>query len=862
MPPPDRTASAPVPDAGWPEPDPGAIQRPAARPAHQVTPAQFLILALQLGLVLMIVRFFAIESERGLVLLTPLLFAGFAIHAWLPLRLRLPFFVLLTVAAGLILLGPAHGALLVAMGLILIGICHLPLPAAARIALLVATGGALAAVHAGWRATDWSVAVIPVLASLFMFRLVLYVYDVETRNTPATAWQRVGYFFLLPNLFFPLFPVVDYRTYLRTYYQRDARDVYQTGLLWILRGLTHLVLYRFIYHALPAVEAGATGLLGVLAVLAMTYGLYLRLSGLFHMTIGLLCLFGFDLPETHHRYFLASGFSDLWRRINIYWKDFMMTIVFYPVVTRSRKAGLVPSLLIGTAVVITMTWLLHSYQWFWLRGEFPLTIEDVVFWAILGLALAVNTVQEARRGKKRRLGQGAWSLREAVGLSARTTGFFVVMATLWSLWDTGSFSEWFRILGGARSTSPADAAGLALVLAAAIGIGTLWQWLTARGWSLWVLDRPSFGRMAAMTGAAAALFALAGLPAVYGSLGPGVSSLVRIAKSDALNDADLARQERGYYENLTRATRFTSPLALQARDPRWLPFAESEAVMQVEDARLEVFRPDLRIVFKNADLGTNRWGMRDRDYPREKAPGTVRIAILGASYVAGSGVADDEVFETLIEERLNRERGPPGGPRYEVLNFAVPNFGPPQMLYELRHRALEFAPDVVLVVVQPGERRRVVRNLARVAVRGAPIDEPLYADALRRAGAAPQMGVDRIEALLTPRSEELLAGSYARMASLARAGGATPVWVYLPRVGKASARAEREALTAMAEEAGFVTLSLENVWRGLDPASIQIAAFDEHPNAIGHRRLADRLYARLVERAVEIGLEPEDAATR
>ena len=39
--------------------------------------------------------------------------------------------------------------------------------------------------------------------------------------------------------------------------------------------------------------------------------------------------------------------------------------------------------------VFVLTWFLHSYQWFWLRGGFPMTPQDVFFWGILG-ALVVT----------------------------------------------------------------------------------------------------------------------------------------------------------------------------------------------------------------------------------------------------------------------------------------------------------------------------------------------------------------------------------------------------------------------------------------------------------------------------------------
>ena len=66
------------------------------------------------------------------------------------------------------------------------------------------------------------------------------------------------------------------------------------------------------------------------------YLLYLQVSGQFHMACGMLHLFGYQLPETHHRYLLATGFTDYWRRINIYWKDFMVRVVFNPVVVPAQ----------------------------------------------------------------------------------------------------------------------------------------------------------------------------------------------------------------------------------------------------------------------------------------------------------------------------------------------------------------------------------------------------------------------------------------------------------------------------------------------------------------------------------------------
>jgi len=289
-----------------------------------------------------------------------------------------------------------------------------------------------------------------------MFRLIIYLYDLRHEKKSATIWERLSYFFLLPNVCFLLFPVVDYQTFRRTYYNDDPYEIYQKGVLWMLRGVVHLLLYRLVYHHLVLSPSDVQGLGGLAQYVVTTYLLYLRISGQFHLIVGLLGLFGFNLPETHHLYYLASSFNDFWRRINIYWKDFMMKVFYYPVFMRLRRWGMTTGLVGATAVVFAGTWLLHSYQWFWLRGTFPLRATDALFWGILGLLVVVNSLWEARSKKKHSLGQRAWAFREALVHSAKTVGMFVLISLLWSLWSSPSIGEWVSLVSGCRRRVPAE----------------------------------------------------------------------------------------------------------------------------------------------------------------------------------------------------------------------------------------------------------------------------------------------------------------------------------------------------------------------------------------------------------------------
>ena len=61
-----------------------------------------------------------------------------------------------------------------------------------------------------------------VLGSMFMFRMVLFLYELKHAEAPERPIDAIGYFFLLPNFCFTLFPVLDYRAYRRGYFAETS----------------------------------------------------------------------------------------------------------------------------------------------------------------------------------------------------------------------------------------------------------------------------------------------------------------------------------------------------------------------------------------------------------------------------------------------------------------------------------------------------------------------------------------------------------------------------------------------------------------------------------------------------------------
>ena len=116
-----------------------------------------------------------------------------------------------------------------------------------RVSLLAAVSAVLAAMRTGSIPTPVPVAIWPILGSMFVFRLVVYLYDLRHQTAPVSITCALSYFFMLPNVCFPLFPVVDYQSFSLNHYNKDSFKIYQVGVCWLFRGVLHLILYRVLY---------------------------------------------------------------------------------------------------------------------------------------------------------------------------------------------------------------------------------------------------------------------------------------------------------------------------------------------------------------------------------------------------------------------------------------------------------------------------------------------------------------------------------------------------------------------------------------------------------------------------------------
>src|SRR6185503_4734610 len=92
-------------------------------------------------------------------------------------------------------------------------------------------------------------------------------------------------------------------------------------------------------------------------------------------------------------------------------------------------------------------------------------------------------------------------------------------------------------------------------------------------------------------------------------------------------------------------------------------------------------------------------GLRDREYGREKEPGTFRVLVLGDARTAGLQVRAEETYPKRLENLLSAL---PSSARVEVVNAGIPGYGTADELRYLQSFGERWKPDLVVLAFYGG----------------------------------------------------------------------------------------------------------------------------------------------------------------
>lgn len=377
-----------------------------------------------------------------------------------------------------------------------------------------------------------------------------------------------------------------------------------------------------------------------------------------------------------------------------------------------------------------------------------------------------------------------------------------------------------------------------------------------RGISRRSVEHTTFLRTTSVTAALIFLLYLMSIHTLYSHFSLNVRQVFHNLLWPKLNKRDAVLLERGYYETLLSVDWFTGELMQKYRKPsHWPPsIQETEVGRDTGDFLRIALVPSSETLLNGQPFHTNRWGMRDRDYEKKKSPLTYRVALLGSSLAMGLDVSDEETFEWALENRLNHENQNGRYDRYEILNFAVAKYTVLHQLVILENKVFSFEPDDVFYVAHM-DKDWVINHLAGIIHVGIDIPYDYLRETVRKAGIVDRTTRLDAERALKPFSGEIVYWAYRRIVEQCRNRGVIPVWIFVPLVGEGGREEEITELVHLAEKAGFVVINLSDVYENNVPEAIWVAEWDHHPNAKGHKLIADRLYAELLKREERLSLD-------
>ncbi|MFM7318248.1 MAG: SGNH/GDSL hydrolase family protein [bacterium] len=330
----------------------------------------------------------------------------------------------------------------------------------------------------------------------------------------------------------------------------------------------------------------------------------------------------------------------------------------------------------------------------------------------------------------------------------------------------------------------------------------------------------------------------------------------------AMKSAEMGRESAGYYEGLIGGDdSATGSLerAIVGQPSDWVHFADSGVSQLVTNDILQfILLPNVSRSLFGKQFTTNEFRLRDRPTTTEKPPGTIRIALLGASMDMGWGVATDKTYENRLEDWLNAQAKARGDHRrFEILNFAVAAYSPTQRVVTYQRVARKFKPDMIFYATTLLDPRLTEIHLGdclnnRVDLTPFPLLASTVAESgfdpanLKRDPAGRWLEKNQFKNWIEPFRDDLNQKILGSLVEAARHDHIPVVCLIIPRAGRNDLPHLRAAGVARqvqsAQAFNIPVWDLTDSFDHDDSGKLSVAEWDDHPNTRGH----GLIYADLV----------------
>jgi len=684
------------------------------------------------------------------------------------------------------------------------------------------------------------------IAAILMFRVIVLMYELKYARLKDNRWLQLSYFLCFPNLSFLFFPIIDYRTYMRSYYADSYGVVCRRAMWFIMLAVGELLLYKLITHYLNPTVASIHDAYTLIAFCLSHYLLVIKMVGILTMGVGLMMMFGFSMPAPFGNFLLAFSFSEYWQKVNAYWRAFVLKIIYYPFYFKYRKKLKRNAVTLGIIIAFLASYVLHSYQKFWIAGSFSFQLTDLLYWMLLGLLVMWN--YRRNEGKDPKAKKDV-SLKACIINGLNYVIVLVVMILLWNLWNSETFSYFVFIMRKGLHATPGQLlviSGALLTIIIIAAIYSFYHYSSEVKLNRWVTAQSSYSY--------GTLGILCLLVALKPETGPMGDAYAIVAAKESVNKDEAERREAGYYESIISTK--NEDWEVGANNLNRHSFVDASTIPS-NDLLLHTLKPGIEMTVETPTktrssylIKTNRYGMRDREYTLEKPAGTYRIAILGGSYEMGTGVNNEQVFEAIAENKLNEYYK--GSPKVELMNFGVWGYTLVQEMEQMRDRVPQFHPDAIMVFSHTDEYEHGARNFTRYIRNGIPLKYEFLQDIKRRSGVRQTMNEVEIKSRVKPYMRSLYQWCYHAIDSMCRANNIRPIWVFLPVTNQSTTPADVAEYARQARSEGFETLDLYGVFNNMPVSKVAISDFDNHPTPLGHELIANKLFNLLTDSTTHI----------
>jgi hypothetical protein len=797
-----------------------------------------------------LLHIYNIEKNSGIQDYSWIILLLFLLYSFVKLKYKFPLFLIATAAIILMAYGLLNGSAFIIVGFSIIMICLLNISHRLKLSIVLCLFIVFAIGRTEFFYITRISTLIMYLLPLFMFRVFVFLYELKNGLNIKSFWQACSYFFLLPNIFFLFFPIVDYKNYETTYYNDEEKHIWQKGIRWMLRGVFHIFAYRIIISYFLIDQDDVHNFSSLIQYHITNYSLIIRISGLFHFIIGLLCMFGMNLPKVFDNYFLATSFLDLWRRINIYWRDFVLKLFYYPIMffyKKRLKKNLLP---VTMMTVFFITFILHSYQLFWITGKLNLRIIDLLFWLTIGVFITINSINIERRTLNQKSMTQDSTFVSYLKNTLRIVVMFFTMSLLWGLWSSKNIEEWVYLMSFTTNINLGSITHLFSTFMILIATGTALHYVV----NLKFLQKLIHLQPSQTLFFTAPVICITLIIKYRDIIYPQkINNLILAVSSDSPNRFEKNNAEIGYYDRLIEGDE-DSAIGIGTKGfKKKLKKNPYNVAYHISDGLLNRrMKPNLNIKGLDHDFITNEFGIRDKPYKAKKNDKTFRFALLGGSYEMGSGVSNNQNFEYITENNLNKHIPDTNYKSIEIWNFAGGGYYLLEHLELLDTEVFKYNPNAVIYFAHSDERNKMLQDLTNAIKRNTDLKYPFLKSIVSLAKVNSRMGNKQIKELLTPYVDVILQWTYIEIAKKCKVHHVKQIWVYLLTTEEVTNKNEYEAIIAMAKKSGYITLNLDNVYSTFPRKAIQISDINAHPNVLGHQLIAKDFYKELMLHYEEI----------